>query len=149
MTTVQVAIAILYQDNQFLMQLRDNIPGIVYPGFWGFFGGHLEPEESPETAIERELLEEISYAAPTLTRFDSYISPEVIRHVFYGPLTVGIEALELKEGWDLGFFTIEDVKRGDRYSDQAGQIRPLAKPPQQILLDFLDRGLMPSEAANG
>ena len=29
---VDVAIAILYLDNRFLMQLRDNIPNIIYPG---------------------------------------------------------------------------------------------------------------------
>jgi hypothetical protein len=39
----QVAIAILYRQDQFLLQLRDNIPNIAYPGHWGFFGGHLDP----------------------------------------------------------------------------------------------------------
>ncbi|MEB3314276.1 MAG: NUDIX domain-containing protein, partial [Cyanobacteriota bacterium] len=39
----EVAVAILYQSNQVLLQLRDDHPGIIYPGQWGFFGGHLEP----------------------------------------------------------------------------------------------------------
>ena len=43
---IHVAIAILYQDNKFLMQLRDNIPTIAYPGYWGLFGGHLEAGET-------------------------------------------------------------------------------------------------------
>lgn len=34
---VQVAIAILYRPGQFLLQLRDDIPGILYPAHWGFF----------------------------------------------------------------------------------------------------------------
>ncbi|NEQ86119.1 MAG: NUDIX domain-containing protein, partial [Moorea sp. SIO2I5] len=50
---VQVAIAILYRQGQFLMQLRDNIPGILYPGLWGLFGGHIEPGETPIEALKR------------------------------------------------------------------------------------------------
>ena len=33
-----VAMAIIYQDNKYLMQLRDDIPSIVYPGVWAFLG---------------------------------------------------------------------------------------------------------------
>ena len=56
---IQVSLAILYQEGRFLFQLRDNIPGIVHPGVWGLFGGHLEPEETPELCLKRELIEEI------------------------------------------------------------------------------------------
>ena len=58
---VEVAIAILPCDGKFLMQLRDNIPTILYPGVWGLFGGHLEAGETPEVAVEREILEEIGF----------------------------------------------------------------------------------------
>jgi len=37
----EVSIVILYQNDQYLMQLRDNIPHIAAPGCWGLFGGHL------------------------------------------------------------------------------------------------------------
>jgi len=50
-----VALAILEQDGRFLMQLRDDIPTILYPGVWGLFGGHLEAGESPEIGLKREL----------------------------------------------------------------------------------------------
>ena len=138
-----VAIAILHQGDQFLMQLRDDIPGIPYPGYWAFFGGHLEPGEAPEDAMQRELLEEIGYQPPVLSKFGIYADDKVVRHVFHGPLTVGIEAFVLGEGWDFGFFTIEDIKRGDRYSEIAQQVRPLGPPHQQILLDFLSHPCNP------
>lgn len=132
-----VAIAILYHQDQFLLQLRDNIPGIAYPGHWGLFGGHLELGETPAKALDRELLEEINYVPPILLEFDRYPGPQVMRHVYHGPLTVSVQSLVLREGWDLGLWTLEEIQQGKRYSERAGQVRPLAHPPQQILLDFL------------
>ncbi len=146
----QVAIAILHQNNgssrgtaslRFLMQLRDDKPQIRYPGVWAFFGGHLEPGESPERAIWRELQEEIGYQPPYVRYFHAYRTEmQVIRHVFAVPLTVPITDLELNEGIDLRLLTIEEVRRGDCYSDRIGQIRALAQPHRQILLDFLREG---------
>jgi 8-oxo-dGTP diphosphatase len=140
----EVAIAILHQqrqhEQQFLMQLRDNIPTIVYPGHWAFFGGHLDPGESPDAAVRRELLEEIGYLPPGVRHFRSYpIDPhsQIIRHVYQAELTVGLADLELNEGWDMDFLTIADIQRGDRHSAQAGRVCPLGAPHQKILLDFL------------
>jgi 8-oxo-dGTP pyrophosphatase MutT (NUDIX family) len=143
----QVSIAILYRQDQFLLQLRDDIPGIAYPGYWGFFGGHLEFGETPEAALSRELLEEIGYRVPQATLFGHYPEAWVWRHVFAVPLIVEPEALTLAEGWDLGLFTHADILRGDRYSDRAGQVRPLAPPHQGILLDFIHLRQPESELA--
>ena len=46
-----VALAILYQDGRFLMQLRDNIPTIIYPDRWGFFGVTLNPEKPQKLGL--------------------------------------------------------------------------------------------------
>lgn len=135
-TPAAVAIAILYQHNTFLMQLRDNIPSIVYPGYWGFFGGHIEVGESPETALRRELLEEIEYAATELSFFGHYGDQKVTRHVFHGPLTVGLEELVLNEGWDLALLSPTHIRQGKHYSAKAGEERPLAPIHQRILCDF-------------
>lgn len=137
--TVHVAIAILYRDNKFLMQLRDNIPTIVYPGHWAFFGGHIEAGENPEEGLKRELLEEIGYKPTTISFFGYYPDPIVMRHVFYVPLTVEMEDLVLGEGWDMGLFTPEEIKQGERYSEKAKQVRPLSPRHQRILLDFIDK----------
>jgi 8-oxo-dGTP diphosphatase len=132
-----VAIAILVQSHQYLMQLRDPIPGIVHPGHWGMFGGHLDEGETPEEAIWRELAEEICYTPPTLTLFCEDPSTGVVRHVFYGALTVPVRELELHEGWDLGLLTPAQIEAGEAYSAIAQQTCPIGAPHRSILLNFL------------
>jgi 8-oxo-dGTP pyrophosphatase MutT (NUDIX family) len=138
-----VAIALLYQNNRFLMQLREDKPGIAYPGCWAFFGGHLEPGELPAEGMRRELIEEIGYAPPDLLPFETNTQdPRFIRYVFYAPLLVELEALELNEGCDMGLVTIEEIQQGSRYSHQMGQAYPLGKPHQDILLNFIQQKAM-------
>jgi len=144
----EVAIAILYQGDRFLLQLRDDIPTIRYPGHWAFFGGHLDPGEHPDQAMVRELQEEIGYAPPQLTRYRSYPDGSVIRHVYQGYLDVGIESLNLQEGWDLDWLTLTQIQAGEHYSQQAGRICPIGRPHRQILLDFAASQLLPRKAQN-
>jgi 8-oxo-dGTP pyrophosphatase MutT (NUDIX family) len=135
--TTHVALAILYHQGQFLLQLRDDISSIRYPGHWGLFGGHVEPGETPDDAIVRELMEEICYVPPLLSEFRRYTDSGRVRHVYHAPLTVDINQLVLQEGWDLCLLTPEQIRQGSAYSVQAERSCPLAPPPQQILLDFL------------
>ena len=135
---VHVAIAILYQKNKFLMQLRDNIPGILYPGYWALFGGHIEPGETPEVAVKREILEEIGYILPPFVEFGRYTNERVVRHVFHAPLLVELNQLVLNEGWDMRLLTPEDIHQGNCYSQNAGKVRPLGNVHQRIMLDFIE-----------
>jgi len=135
-----VAIALLYQNSRFLMQLREDKPGIAYPGCWAFFGGHLEPGELPEDGMRRELLEEIGYIPPDLRPFETNMQdPHFIRYIFHAPLPVELKTLELNEGCDMGLVTIEEIRQGRRYSEQMGQTYPLGKPHQEILLSFIQQ----------
>lgn len=134
---VEVAIAIIYQDGQFLMQLRDDLPNIPFPGHWGFFGGHLDPGEDADTAMRRELYEEIGYVPTKITLFESYEDEHVIRHFYQAELTVPIGELELNEGQDIGLCNIEDIQRGYKYSPKLGEDRPLGHPHQKALLTFI------------
>ena len=134
---ISVAMAIIEQDGKYLMQLRDDIPSIVYPGVWGFFGGHIETGESPEVALKRELIEEINYSAPSLTKFSSIQAGNYLRHLFYCPLTVAISDLELREGWDLKLLTPQEIESGFAYSERAIANKPLGDIHRQMMLDFL------------
>ncbi|AFY38358.1 NUDIX hydrolase [[Leptolyngbya] sp. PCC 7376] len=143
--SILVAIAILTQGDSVLMQLRDDIPGIIYPGCWGFFGGHLEPSETPEEALEREILEEIAYQIPRtkIQKFGVYSDElqsetlkSVHRHVFQVPLTVFLRDLILNEGWDMRLLNQQAAQDGGAYSEKAKKWRPMPAIHQQILLDF-------------
>ncbi|MEK0416447.1 MAG: hypothetical protein RI949_453 [Pseudomonadota bacterium] len=57
-TPVDVAVGILV-DGQGRFLLTSRPPGKVYAGYWEFPGGKLEPGETVEQALRRELQEEI------------------------------------------------------------------------------------------
>jgi 8-oxo-dGTP pyrophosphatase MutT (NUDIX family) len=54
-----VAALLVLQDGRYIMQLRDDIPGIWYPGHWGLFGGGIDEGEEEVAALRRELREEL------------------------------------------------------------------------------------------
>jgi 8-oxo-dGTP diphosphatase len=134
----QVAIAILHQNDQFLMQLRDDDPNIFYAGHWGFFGGHLEPGESPDAGIRRELQEEIGHVPEPLELWLRHEDEEVIRFFYQAELTVPISTLELNEGQDIGLCGLEEIQKGIKYSPRIQEERPLGIPHQRALLAFIE-----------
>ena len=133
----EVALAIIAQQNNYLVQLRDNIPTIVHPATWALFGGHLELGETPESALVREIKEEINYEVTSFVKFATYAEKSVIRHVFHIPLTTNMENLTLYEGWDFALVTPSIIISGQHYSPKAKAVKPFANIHQQILLDFL------------
>jgi 8-oxo-dGTP pyrophosphatase MutT (NUDIX family) len=64
-----VAAIITVEDGRYLMQLRDDIPRIFYPGHWGCFGGAVGPGEEPVQALARELAEELEMQATGVEEF--------------------------------------------------------------------------------
>ena len=134
---ISVTGAIIHQDGKYLMQLRDDLPNILYPGVWGFFGGHLEPEEDPEAGLRRELIEEINYPVEQLTKFCCNTNERYLRHIFYCPLTIPLSQLELREGWDMGLLSPSDIQQGYGYSDRAKSVKPIGNLHRQILLNFM------------
>ena len=64
-----VAAIITVEDGRYLLQLRDDIPRIFYPGHWGCFGGAVGPEESGFEALQRELAEELEMPAHPASEF--------------------------------------------------------------------------------
>ena len=139
---VEVTLAILYRDGQFLMQLRDDFPHIIYPGIWGFFGGHIEPGESADVGVRRELMEELGYVPPALNLFYDAADEKVRRYYYYGALTVPIEDLALNEGQDLALCSVAEIQAGEKLSPKLGEVRSIGRPHREALLAFIKSGLM-------
>jgi 8-oxo-dGTP diphosphatase len=81
----EVAAAVIEKpDGTFLLAQRP--AGKVYPGFWEFPGGKIEPGEDARAALVRELQEElgihVTQATPWITRVYAYTHATVRLHFF-------------------------------------------------------------------
>lgn len=121
-----VALALLEVEGRWLLQLRDDIAGIAAPGTWGLFGGHLDPGESPEQALRRELIEEINYEVGPLRLWCHHRNAQRLASYFLGRLTVPLNVLTLLEGQDLTLATPAELRSGAIHSFRLGEARPLA-----------------------
>ena len=113
-------------DGRWLLQLRDDIEGILYPGQWALFGGHLDPGETPEVALKRELEEEINWAGSDLAPWFELRDEQRIRHFFRGPLAVPFGSLTLLEGQDMGLAELDELLTGSIWSPKCQEKRSLA-----------------------
>ena len=141
---LEVALAMVEQKGKWLLQLRDDLDWIVAPGCWGLFGGHVEPGESPEEALRRELWEEIRWQAGGVSYWFAHESPTRIAHFFLACLVEPLECLQLQEGQDVLLAEVEELQTGRLWSPAVQEFRPLA-PSLQVAVDRLTRGPDPLE----
>lgn len=104
-----VKIILLNEQSQVLLNLRGK--GQEFPGTWGFFGGKVDKEETPEQALVREIKEELNFDLSEYRKiFEA--NTDNAYHIYYvGKCNVPLSSLTLGEGDDFGFFSLEDTKK--------------------------------------
>ena len=111
----QGAIFTLIDDlDRILLQHRtDDAP--AYPGKWGFFGGRVEGDETPEEALRREAWEELTIDLGEVERVGVFVveKPDatVTFHLFIAPLRHDLETLRAgqREGQGLAMVPLASL----------------------------------------
>ncbi len=117
-----VAAILVLEDGRYLMQLRDQKPGIYFPGHWGLFGGAIDANETAEAALRRELREEIGIEVGRPRYFSrisfdfTYRGSIVADRYYYEAMISAAEhgAIRLGEGADVKAFVGKDILNGMR-----------------------------------
>lgn len=95
---VNVAVGVLLRPSgEFLLTTRP--AGKVYAGYWEFPGGKIEPSETLEDALRRELVEEIGVHALEMARWKEQRVdyPHALVHLHFVKVTSWIGELQMRE----------------------------------------------------
>lgn len=125
-----VALALIHRDGRWFLQRRPASQRVL-PNRWEFPGGKLEPGESPQEALEREVMEELGVRVRA-----SQALPAVEGSPTLHPFRVVVEP-EPHTGLPWGWFTPEEILR-------------LPIPPRNAaLVRLLDGPLGGADGASG
>jgi 8-oxo-dGTP diphosphatase len=122
LSPADAAVALITDEHQrYLMQLRDAKPTIFFPDHWGCFGGALDPGESSEQAVRRELMEEIGLelGPEPLVRFTNFtfdfsnVGSGVINRTYFEVRVSAsiLTRLRLAEGREMRFCPAPELLR--------------------------------------
>ena len=136
-------VVIIFLHNNFdsyLLQLRDFKSSIIYPGHWGAFGGAIEEDESPRSALGRELIEEIGYVPEAFNYFREFSKDEdkLKIHIFYSDMSVSLADLCLMEGVDMGMFTRKEILSKNLYSNKLEKSFPMVPLLSDLFDEFFE-----------
>lgn len=134
----------LFLGDALLVLLRDDRPGLPWPGAWDLPGGGREGTETPEQCVLRELAEEfgLSFGPERLLWHRVHQRPELLPvHFFAGTLTAA----------ELGAIRFGDEGQGWRLMPVGEFLNhPLAVPALRArVADCLAAGFSPAAASAG
>lgn len=107
--------AVLVADGRYVLQLRDDKPGIAAPGMWALFGGTVEPDEQPSDAVVREIGEELGVALSdfrelwVVERFSDFAQAVALYSFFEADITSQWDRRCLREGQAVQRFAYDEL----------------------------------------
>ena len=102
-------ILFLNSASQILLLLRDDKAGIPFPNCWDIPGGMLDPGETPEQCVVREMREEIGQGISNPELFRVYRQSNQTDYVFWQRAEFDLSKINLTEGQRLQWFTRDEV----------------------------------------
>jgi 8-oxo-dGTP pyrophosphatase MutT (NUDIX family) len=114
----EIAPTVLFDTSgRLLLQLRDNIPGIIWPGKIGLFGGHREGCETFLECAVRELHEELCFLIPAeklhpvaqLNGPDGEVPGGTVHAEFFVARDIPVDRLSITEG-SLKIVEVDDLE---------------------------------------
>ena len=103
------SLLIVNDTDEILLLLRDENPEIPYPNMWDIPGGHVEPNETPEQCIVREMKEEMRLDIEIPHLFLVTEFSDRTEYTFWRRMNLTIEEICLAEGQRLKRFSKSDV----------------------------------------
>jgi len=104
------SIIFINSQKEILLFLRDDIPHIPSPNIWDVPGGHVEPDETPEECIVREMKEEMGLDIKDYQLFSVIEFDDRIEYTFWQKANLDLDKIELTEGQCLKWFTENEAK---------------------------------------
>jgi 8-oxo-dGTP diphosphatase len=114
-----------------LLCLRDDKDNIPFPNCWDLLGGTVEPNETPQECIVREIQEEIrqSIEEPRLFKVTSF--DDRIEYTYFQLANRDLSNVRLYEGQRLKWFSKAEI--------QSLPPEAIAFGFREVLLDFFDK----------
>ncbi|MEK7504414.1 MAG: NUDIX domain-containing protein [Patescibacteria group bacterium] len=103
------ASALIIHKDKILLFHRENISTIPCPDMWHLPGGGIEPGETPEQAVRRELSEEVTFVPKKLQLIYNIENKSFIFLSFVNDTEAKLFKLGPDEGQEIRFFTIDDA----------------------------------------
>jgi len=106
----EVSVILQDENEKILLQLREDSPGVNFPGKWGLFGGGVESDETPKQAACREIREELGIDLEQIDYIGVYHFEKAREDFLYvSQRPIEPDDILLKEGKDFDFFTPKKI----------------------------------------
>jgi 8-oxo-dGTP diphosphatase len=103
-------IIIINEKDHILLYLRDDKPNISCPNMWALPGGYIEPGETPQQCIFREMVEELGVEFERIELFVEAQRSYGFEHTFWAKTSIRIEDIVLTEGQAIQWFAFDEIE---------------------------------------